>query len=159
MEFDLCKFQVNNVLVKAGKLIRQLKGLPEERDISKLCREAALLLGIPIEQTLFTSKEASVLPRAQDISNGKNNFYIPRKDCPVCKAEKSLILVSLCPTCKDAEGGKYHSAWRCDNKECMATIDKSEKFITQALKDLGQEVPTGTKEELGIKTLTDEGVK
>jgi hypothetical protein len=159
VDFDLCKFQVNNVLLKVGKVIRELKGLPEEKDITKLVQEAAIMLGIPIQQTLWTSSEANELPRMQDMKDKNDNFIVPRKECPVCHEKESLALLSICPTCKESENGKYHSAWKCLNKNCMTTVEKYEKFISQMYVELGYSTPTGLKKDLGIQTITDEGIK
>ena len=78
------------------------------------------------------------------------------KDCLHCGKKESMVLMALCRRCKDAEHGKYHTMWQC--QECKVK-DRSEKFFAQWMTELGVEMPTGTKEQLGIKTFTDTGLK
>ena len=154
MEFDPCPHQITQVVLKAGILIRQLKGLPEEKDITKLYNETAPLLGIVPQ--MMSAKTANHLPSPAEMKDDKGKFIIPRKDCPNCGKEEGLLLTPLCKSCKDAEDGRYHTAWICS--QCQHK-EKSEKFFTQWLNELGVEIPEGAKQNIGIKTLTNEGLK
>jgi hypothetical protein len=155
MAFDPCPHQITQVVLKAGAIIRQLKGLPEEKNITTLYNETAPLLGIPIRT--MSSRDVNHLPSPAEMVNDKGEFTIPRKDCPNCNEKNTVILVSLCPSCKDSEGGKYHSAWTC--QKCGVIMEKSEKFLTQVLNEMGIAIPNGSKKAFGIKTITDDGLK
>jgi hypothetical protein len=150
-----CQDRITHIVLKAGRLIRQLKGLPEENNITTLYNETAPLLGIPIQT--MSSREVNHLPSPAEMVNDKGEFTIPRKDCPNCNEKNTVILVSLCPSCKDSEGGKYHSAWTC--QKCGIITEKSEKFLTQVLNEMKIEIPNGRKQDFGIKTITDNGLK
>ena len=154
MTFDPCEHQKTQIVLKAGAIIRQLRGLPEENNITLLYNETAPLLGI-IVQTM-SSKDVDHLPSTAEMRNEQGNFVVPRKDCPKCGSKKNMLLTPLCKSCADAEGGKFKTAWvcsTCQNKE------KSEKFFTQWLNELGVEIPEGMKQAIGIKTLTNDGLK
>jgi len=155
MTFDPCPEKLTQIVLKAGALIRQLKGLPEEKNITILYNETAPLLGIPVKR--MSSKEVDHLPSPAEMMNEKGGFTIPRKDCPNCSDKNTVSLVSLCPSCKDSEGGKYHSAWTC--QKCGVIMEKSEKFLVQVLTELGIEIPNGSKNDLEIKTLTNDGLR
>jgi hypothetical protein len=155
MAFDPCPHQITQIVLKAGAIIRQLKGLPEEKNITTLYNETAPLLGIPVRT--MSSRDVNHLPSPAEMVNDKGAFTIPRKDCPNCNEKNTVILVSLCPSCKDSEGGKYHSAWTC--QKCGVIMEKSEKFLTQVLNEMGIEIPNGSKKAFGIKTITDDGLK
>jgi hypothetical protein len=150
-----CQDRITHIVLKAGRLIRQLKGLPEENNITTLYNETAPLLGIPVRT--MSSREVNHLPSPAEMVNDKGVFLIPRKDCPNCNEKNTVILVSLCPSCKDSEGGKYHSAWTC--QKCGIITEKSEKFLTQVLNEMKIEIPNGRKQDFGIKTITDNGLK
>jgi len=155
MAFDPCPHQITQVVLKAGAIIRQLKGLPEEKNITTLYNETAPLLGIAVRT--MSSRDVNHLPSPAEMVNDKGVFTIPRKDCPSCNEKNTVILVSLCPSCKDSEGGKYHSAWTC--QKCGIITEKSEKFLTQVLNEMKIEIPNGRKQDFGIKTITDNGLK
>jgi hypothetical protein len=155
MTFDPCPHQITQIVLKAGAIIRQLKGLPEEKNITTLYNETAPLLGIPIRTMSY--RDVNHLPSPAEMVNNKGAFLIPRKDCPNCNEKNTVMLVSLCPSCKDSEGGKYHSAWTC--QKCGIITEKSEKFLTQVLNEMKIEIPNGRKQDFGIKTITDNGLK
>ena len=156
MVFDPCPHQVTQVVIRAAILRRKELGLPEENNITRLYEEMASLLDIPI--TRMTSGQVDHLPSPSEMKNDSGMFTIPRKDCPKCGIKDSKVLISLCPSCKDSESGKYHSAWKCMTKDCEE-IEKSEKFLTQVLSEMGIEFNPGSKQDMGIKTLTDDGLK
>jgi len=152
MTFDPCPHQITQLVLKAGAIIRQLKGLPEEKNITILYNETAPLLGI-IVQTM-SSKDVDHLPSPEESARA-GQYVGPTKSCNQCSGK--MLLHPLCKACTDAEGGKYKTAWICmENKEHK---EKSEKFFTQILNELGAEIPEGMKQTMGIKTLTDEGLK
>jgi hypothetical protein len=153
MAFDICQHQINQVIIRAGAAFRKIKGLPEEKNISILLNEAASLLGIPPQ--LMSSSESDHLPSPGEMKSELGNFIVPRKPCSKCKGE--MVLGPICPSCKDAEGGKYKSGYKCE--VCQFIDDKSEMFFAQRLSSLGVEIPEGPKQALGIKTLTDKGLE
>ncbi len=153
MTFDPCPHQKTQIILSAGKYIRKLKGLPEENNITVLYEETCHLLDIPV--AFLDSSIANKLPSPGEMKDVNRNFIVPRKDCPACG--RSMVLSPICQSCKDAEGGKYKSGYKCE--ACGFMDEKSEKFFTRRLVDMGVEIPTGTKASWGIKTATDEGLK
>lgn len=154
MAFDPCPHQITQLVLKAGAIIRTLKGLPEEKNITILYNETAPILGIAVFQN--SSKDVDHLPSPAEMKGDNGKFIVPRKDCSKCGGRITMLLTPLCKSCEDAEGGKYKTAWicqTCPNKE------KSEKFLTQWLNELGVEIPEGMKQAMGIKTLTNNGLK
>ena len=154
MTFDPCPHQITQLVLKAGAVIRELKGLPEEKNITVLYNETAPLLGIIVVP--MDSRTVNHLPSPAEMKDEKGRFVVPRKDCPKCGGKETMLLTPLCKSCEDAEGGKFNTAWvcqACQNKE------KSEKFLTQWLNELGVEIPEGMKQAIGIKTLTNDGLK
>ena len=161
MTFDPCQHKLTQLILRAGEVIRKLKGLPEENNITTLYNETAPLLGI-IVQTM-SSKDADHLPSPAEMKNEIGSFVLPRKDCPKCGKENNYVIISICPSCKDSEGGEFKSGWKCNEKTggCGYIGDKSEMFFTQRLKEEFPdiEIPTGSKLSLGIRTITDSGLK
>lgn len=141
---DPCKDKIARVVVNAGKIIRELKGLPEEKDLTALYKEAAPLLGIRLE----------VSPRAVDrratasrIIEEKKKLDIPKKDCPSCGEKECMELFDLCRKCqKDI---KWKSMWKC--LKC-GHKEKSEKAFVHWLEEMGINFKSGMKADLGIKT-------
>jgi hypothetical protein len=153
MTFDPCPHKITQLVLKSGAIIRQLKGLPEEKNITTLYNETAPLLGI--SPTVVSSSDADHLPSPGEIRDDLGKFVVPRKDCPKCGG--TTVLGPICQSCEDAEGGKYKSGYKCE--ACQLVDDKTEEFFTQRLTRMGVEVPEGMKQALGIRTLTDEGLK
>jgi hypothetical protein len=78
---------------------------------------------------------------AQTVAMKKYNLFrdvFPKLDCPKCGHKKSMQLRPLCGGCKEAQGGKFKTAWRC--LKCNHE-EVSDKGITQWWKEL-----TGGKE-------------
>ena len=148
MDFDLCRHQVTQLVIKAGILRRAELGLPEEKNITILYGEMAPLLGVILEPV--TSKTADHLPSAREMG-----FNTPQKDCPKCSG--IMVLGPICQSCKDAEDGKYKSGYKCE--ACQFVDDKTEEFFTQRLSRMGIEIPTGMKQTMGIQTITDRGLE
>jgi len=153
MTFDPCPHQITQLVIKAGILRRKELGLPEENNITTLYDEMALLLGIVIAQ--MNSGMVDHLPSPAEMKDETGKFVVPRKDCPKCGG--TAVLESICGSCKDAEGGKYKSGYKCE--ACQFVDDKTEEFFTQRLSRMGIEIPEGMKIALGIKTITDDGLK
>lgn len=161
MVFDPCPHQITQIILKAGAVIRQLKGLSEEKNITLLYNETAPLLGMPPTQ-MNTGTHGNHYPSiaASAASLGKDaKFIIPSKPCPKCG--KMTFLLPICQSCKDAEGGKYKSGYKCDENMggCGFINEKTEEWWSQRLSKMGVEIPNGTKESIGVKTITDEGLK
>lgn len=162
MPFDPKIHEVKQILIKCGRALREAKGLPEENNITILYEEASLALGIPTIQT--TTQDANHLSAPHEMMMPNGKFLVPRKDCSHCGKKESMMLMALCQSCEDAEHGKYRTMWYCGKDDLNRTFipesgcgtkEKSDKFYTQWLTELGVEIPTGTKEQLGIKTFTD----
>lgn len=157
MAFDICEHKIRQLAIRAGREIRRVKGLPEEKNVTILFNEVAPLLGLPAIQ-LNTKKHGDHLPKPYEMKNNNDKFIIPRKDCPQCGTEASMVLGPLCRSCKDAENGKYHSMWHCQQPQC-GFKDKLEKSFASILDELGVDWKSGTKSSMGIKTFTDDGLK
>jgi len=159
MAFDPEVHQAKQILIRCGRALRECKGLPPENNITILYEEASIALGIPLLET--TTADAGRIPPVHEMKTiDGTKFLVPRKDCPSCGGKETMILGPLCGSCVDAkdEDGKrkYHTMWQCT--ECKVK-DRSEKFFAQWMTELGVEMPTGTKEQLGIRTFTDTGLK
>lgn len=153
MVFDPCPHQITQIILKAGAVIRQLKGLPEEKNITLLYNETAPLLGI-IPTQMNTVTNGNHYPSIAE-SVASLGIKLPMKPCPKCGRE--MPLAPICRSCKDAEGGKYKTGYKC--VACDIVYEKSEKFFTQVLSEMGVSIPSGMKQAMGIKTITDEGLK
>jgi len=154
MSFDRCAHDIKNILIQCGIALREAKGLPEEKNITILYEEALIALNIPYIDT--HTGMADHLPSPAEMKDENGKFIIPRRDCPQCGQKESVSLTSICLSCQDAEGGKYKTAWICN---VCNFKEKSEKFLTQWLKEFNIVNPNGFKRDLGIKTLTDQGLK
>ncbi len=158
MAFDPEIHKVKEIIIRCGRALREANGLPEENNITILYEEASRALGLPLIQT--TTADADHLPAPHEMMAPNGKFTIPRKDCPHCGGKETVFLGPICASCadaKDEEGKiKYRTMWQCGS--CKAK-DRSEKFFSQWMTELGIEMPTGTKESLGIKTFTDGGLK
>jgi len=158
MTFDPCPHQITQIVLKAGAIIRELKGFPEERNVTTLYNETAPLLGI--SPTQMSSSDVDHLPSPQEMKGSDGTSMIPLQKCPKC-GKDSMEIFGLCPTCEDAKGengepGKYKTKFVC--KEC-SHFEKSEKHMVIWLQEMGVEFGNQTKKELGIKTITDGGTK
>lgn len=145
MVFDPCPHQITQIVLKAGAIIRQLKGLPEEKNITILYNETAPLLGIIVVP--MDSKTVNHLPSPAEMKDEAGRFVVPRKDCPKCGG--IMVLGPICSSCTDAEGGKYKTGYKCE--VCQFVDDKNEEFFTQRLSRMGIEIPGGMKQAMGIK--------
>lgn len=157
MVFDPCPEQKTQIILKAGAIIRELKGLPEEKNITILYDETAPLLGIIVVP--MGSGMVNHLPSPAEMKDDKGNSIVPRKDCPKCGGKMTMPLSSICPSCKDSEGGKYKSGYQCENEGCNFIDEKNGDFLLQRLIKMGVEIPEGMKQAMGIKTITDNGLK
>lgn len=165
MAFDPEIHKVKEIIIKCGRALREAKGLPEELNISILYREASLALGLPLIQT--TTADADHLPAPHEmLVPGGQKFVIPRKDCPQCGRKGGLSLKSICPSCTDSEDGKYHTMYSCEEMGmdrkligCGFKTDRSEKFMVQRMSEENPNWEGGMKQGLGIKTITDDGIK
>lgn len=146
---DPCKDKVSRVVVNAGRIIRELKGLPEEKDITALYKEAAPFLGIYLPGSSKAVDHRAPSPRMKE---EKRKLNIPKKDCPSCKEKDCMELFDLCRGCQKVR--KYKTKWQC--LKCNFK-EKSEKAYVQWLDELGIDFKPGLKVDLGIKTSMDEG--
>jgi len=158
MTFDSCSHQITQIVLKAGAIIRQLKGLPRENNITLLYNETAPLLGIII--TSMNSRMADRLPAPHEMKKEDGAPLIPLRRCPQC-GKDAMQMFGLCPTCEDAKGengeiGKYKVKFEC--KECQFQ-EKSDKPMVLWLREMGVDFGMMSKKNLGIKTITDDGEK
>lgn len=153
MAFNPEIHQVKFIVIKCGEELRRAKGLPEERNITTLYEEASAILGIPIIQT--TTQDADHLPAPHEMIKKDGMPMIPLRKCPKCEKD-AMQIFGLCPTCKDSEGGKYRTKFLCT--ECQYS-EKSEKHMVLWLQEMGVDFGAQSKESLGIKTITDTGLK
>lgn len=153
-EWNACEQRVKTMVIELGKIIREAKGLPPERNITVIYNETMALLNMVPSNFITTPGAASHLPTPEESAReNPNNPYV--LDCPVC-GEKSYYFTALCSSCEASEGGKYKVKFECF--KCHHT-EKSEEPVVVWLNKLGIDFGTQTKESLGIKTTTDEGVK
>lgn len=154
MDFDACHQQVVLILIRAAELLREAKGLPKEHNITVLYKEVAPLFGMePV--TMNTQTHGNHLPAPHEMVNDTGKRVIPLQKCPRCSND-SLEIFALCNTCSESEGGKYKTKFSCI---LCKYEEKSEKFMTQWLNEWGVEYDVQSKESLGIKTITDDGIK
>jgi len=158
MKFDACEHRIRNIAIRAAKEIRKARELPEERDVTVLFEWVAPILGIPVVK--FNSRMVDHLPSPAEIKDDRGEFIIPNKPCPTPGCGKITFLGSICQSCEAAEGGKYKSGYTCDKRfgGCGLVDDKTDEWITQRFKRMNIDIPDGTKESLGIKTLTNDGL-
>ena len=153
MAFNPEIHQIKLIVIRCGEELRKAKGLPEEKNITTLYEEASITLGI--STILTTTQDADHLPAPHESVRPNGEPAIPLRECPKC-GKKSMQIFGLCPTCKDSEGGKYKTKFECS--ECHYT-EKSEKHMVTWLQEMGVEFGNQSKESLGVKTITDNGVK
>jgi transcription elongation factor Elf1 len=84
------------------------------------------------------SVELGVDPETGDqiVTVEKYNLFrdvFPKLDCPKCGHKKSMQLRPLCGGCKEAQGGKFKTAWRC--LKCKHE-EVSEKAVGQWWKEM-----------------------
>ncbi len=140
MAFDPMKHKINIILIRCGEQL-----FPGETNITTLAEMTGKLLGVEPEK--MTSIETDHLPKPSETG--------PFFPCPKC-GNKTLLVFGLCPTCKDSEGGKYAAKLQC--QDCKYE-EKTTKHIVTILTEFGYDFKNQTKAELGIKTITDNGVK
>jgi len=152
MAFDACEHRIRNIIIRAGKIIREAKGLPEEKNITVIYNETAPLFGFASIQ--LSSRVIGHLPTAEE--SARDNPDSPLVQiCPKC-GKKSYFLHGLCRNCKDSEGGKYKTIFKC--YECHHE-EKSKEPMVVWLDRLGVDFKSQTKKSLGIETITDDGIK
>jgi len=152
MGFDPCEHRIRQIIIKAGKLLREAKGLPTEKNITILYDETALLFGI--EPIRLSSTEVDHLPTPEESARANSDNPLVQI-CPKC-GEKSYVPSSICQGCKESENGKYKmklECYRCKHSERL------EKWLVQWMNENQIEIPDGMKRNLGIKTVTDDGLK
>ncbi len=147
MAFDIVLHQERQRIINYGRT-----KWPEEKNITKLYEMATKELGIEVK--VLDTITANHLPTPEESARGnpRSKFSIV---CPKCQ-KKSYILHGLCKSCKDAEGGKYKTMFKC--YEC-GNQERSEEPMVTWLNKLDIDFRTQTKESLGIQTMTNEGLK
>ncbi len=155
-EKDICEQKIRQVAIKAAIEIRKAKGLPEERNITRLYEEVAPLLGLSVLQ-LTTALNGDHLPAPHEMKNKDGKFVLPGKDCPKCGGKKTVFPTSVCRSCDDWKNG-YRSSWSCIIKGCGYKELLTTPF-TELLDEVAPGWKGGMKMEMGIKTVTDEGLK
>jgi hypothetical protein len=153
MAFNPEIHQIKLIIIKCGEELRKARGLPEEKNITTLYEEASSILGIPTIQT--TTQDADHLPAPHEMKKEDGMPMIPLRKCPKCEKD-AMQIFGLCPDCEDSEGGKYETKFECS--ECHYS-EKSEKHMVLWLQEMGVDFGNQSKKELGIKTITDEGLK
>ena len=125
---------------------------PDEKNITKLYHLACRDRGI--EPTTLSTKIADHLPTPAESAreHPESKFNLA---CPKC-GKRTYVLHGLCTGCKEAEGGTYKTAFRCH--EC-GHYERSKEPLVIWMQRLGIEFGTQSKKSLGVKTITDDGVK
>lgn len=153
-QWNYCEQRIRLIIIQAGKIIRELQGLPEELNVTILYNETAPLFGIMPYLLTSTPDAIEHLPTPEESARANpDNPYVLH--CPAC-GRKSYFFTELCKNCKASEDGKYKVQFECF--ECHH-IEKSEERLVVWLDRLGIDFTTQSKESLGIKITTDEGIK
>jgi hypothetical protein len=145
-------FNLNDHTTRQKILVHARLKWPDEKNINKLCEMGAKDLGLTLVK--ITSITATHLPTPEETAreNPKSRFLL---ECPNCK-KKSYLLKDLCRKCKESEGGKYKTMLKCF--ECGYET-KSDKPLVIRLQEMGIDFGSISKKDLGIETITDNGVK
>ena len=104
--------------------------------------------------------DADHLPSLHEMIKPDGMPLIPFRECPKCGKE-SMEMLGLCPTCEEAKGengepAKYKTKFVC--KECSYS-ERSEKHMVIWLQEMGVNFGNQPKKDLGVRTITDEGIK
>lgn len=134
------KYELNLGLIRRGRIL-----FPDERNLTALIKKTSALLGIPIQLLTSASPVHPQIPHK----------FKPFFKCPRCGIQK-LSITDICRSCKEPDHGKYNSILSCS--ACGLT-EKSLKHVVTLLQELGHDFSSIRKEDLGIRTLTDEGLK
>jgi hypothetical protein len=163
MPIDICQHRETQILIKVAQALRKLKGMPEQNNVSILHQEGLDFIGMP--RPMIDSNNADRPPTTIEQLMAKG-YPVPVKNCEACGTKRSVTLTSICQSCKDAVGG-YLSMWVCLRCGWKNKLKKSfiaiwreslrETGMTEA--EIDQVIPQGTKEALGIKTMTDNGLR
>ena len=151
MAWDACKHLLKMVIINAERECQRLEKKSNEPNITLLYEAGSRRFGVDYIET-NSRDDAKKLPGPYD---NESESRMPILKCPGC-GKWSFKLYGICGGCKDSEDGKYHSAWKCDHCDY---IEKTEKFQTQILNELGVDFGNVPKAKLGIRTITDEGIK
>lgn len=138
--FDECKQKFNLLLARVGAHLN-----PAEKNLTILINEAAKTFGLPPYK--ISSNQGDHLPPPSETG--------PFFPCPICN-KKTLTLTSLCRSCKESQNGRFKSKLDCSACSYSAL---SEKFVVTILEEFGYNFSSAQKSDIGIKTLTDEGLK
>lgn len=147
MAFDLCEHNIRQIIIKCGKLL-----YPDENDVTVLYQKTCVLLGRRTD--LVSSSSVNHLPSPEESAKADPLNKLTTI-CPKC-GKRSYVIYGLCKSCKDAENGIYKTMFKC--YECQYQV-KSKEPIVIWMQRLGIEFGTQSKESLGVRTITDEGVK
>ena len=187
MDFDACDHQIRQIVIKAAGEIRKAKGLPEEKNITVLFNETAPLLGVFVQQISSVAADRlpgpyemgqvpTETPQNTQMSKISKKLIDHKQICPKC-GKKSMEIFDICRNCADFRAG-FRSEWRCvgirDETGKIADVGcgeivKTNKFMGQWFKEFGDADPEFrelldsvgmlSKQDMGIKTVTDEGIK
>ena len=125
------------------------KLFPEEKNISTLLKK--YFEPHNITPPRFSNTGTRRPPTVQDSMTEKGHLI----QCPQCKAF-TLKLFALCHSCKESERGAYKTKLQCD--ACGYT-QRSPKNVIEWLTIFRVDFNSQSKKSLGIKTVTDDGVK
>jgi len=155
MAFNVCEHKIRILAIKMAKLLREAKGLPDETNITVLYDWVAPLLGLTTDR--LNSKDTNHLPIPGEIVDLSGKLIFPGKDCPKCGSKVSVFPTSVCANCEDWKNG-FRSSWTCFTKGC-GYKELLKIPYTQLLDEVAPGWKGGFKTDLGIKTITDEGIK
>jgi hypothetical protein len=125
---------------------------PDEKNVTKLYEMACQ--DLEVEPKLLSTRRVNHLPTPEESAKENPDSKITTL-CPECR-KKTYVLYPLCPGCKDAENGKYKVMFKC--YECGHS-EKSEEPTVVWLERFGIDFQMQTKASLGLKTITDTGLK
>jgi predicted Zn-ribbon and HTH transcriptional regulator len=149
--FDPCDHKIRQLVIRAGKLLRKAKGLPEEKNITIIFEETAPLLGVFIGT--MNSAIVDHLPRLEEMKDEQGKLILPAKDCPKCGSKQSVFPMSVCSNCADWKEG-YRSSWSCISRGCGY-----KELLKTSYATLLDEVAPGWQKFRQQWKQTEEGVK
>jgi len=150
MAFDVCDHKIRQLVIRAAQIFRSLKGLPEEKNITILFNEAAPLFGIPSDS--IPSSRADHLPTPAETVPPDSPLL---RICPRCK-QKSFLLNSYCPKCPEFTEQGYRSFFEC--MKCGYKENSTDPVVVW-LEKLGVQFTNQSKQSLGLKTKTPDGIR
>lgn len=182
-DFDASHQLIRLITIAAGEKLREARWQDAEPDKDKLFAETIKEFGLdnmaqdgsamptvlPISKMgMNRPMGADHLPSPQEMKDDQGNYVMPRDKCPKCGKEGAIIIHPICPTCEKSEKGKYFTELFCGERDKEGVLiqgtgcgysEVSTKRYSQWLTEKNPNWRGGMKKDLGVKTVTDDGLK